>query len=51
MHNGNGATKVNDAKDLNIDERMTKFQDQIKNKYVHRIPLIYFTDLGKNISL
>ena len=50
MHNGTAATKANDAKDLNIDERITKFQDQIKNKYVHRIPLRYFTDLGKNIS-
>ena len=47
IHNGTGATKANDAKDLNIDERITKFQDQLKNEYVYRIPLIHFTDLGK----
>ena len=47
IHNGTGATKANDAKDLNIDERITKFQDQLKNEYVYRIPLRYFTDLGK----
>ena len=50
IHNETGATKANDTKDLKIDERITKFQDQIKNKYVHGIPLRYFTDLGKNIS-
>ena len=33
--------------DLNIDERITKFQNQLKNKYVYRIPLRYLTDLGK----
>ena len=47
---GSGSTtnagKANDAKDLNIDERITKFQDQLKDEYVHRIPLRYFTDLG-----
>ena len=41
IHNGNDATKANDAKDLNTDERITKFQDQLKNKYVYRIPLRY----------
>ena len=37
------ARKANDAKDLNIDHRI----DQLKNEYVYRIPLRYFTDLGK----
>ena len=51
IHNGSGsttnATKANDAKDLNIDEWITKLQDQLKNEYVYRIPLRYFTDLEK----
>ena len=50
IHNGTGTTKANDAKDSNIDEKITKFQDQLKSEYVHRIPLRYFIDLGKNIS-
>ena len=37
----------NFAKDLNIDDKITKFQNIIKNKHVYRIPLCYFTDLGK----
>ena len=41
------ARKANDAKDLNIDHRIDKFQDQLKNEYVYGIPLRYFTDLGK----
>ena len=51
IHNGSGSTtnagKANDAKDLNIDDRITKFQDQLRDGYVYRIPLTYFTDLGK----
>ena len=43
-HNRNTA---NDKTDLNIDNRITKFQDQLKNEYVYRIPLRYFTDLCK----
>ena len=35
------------AKDLNIDDRITKFRNQLKNEYVYRIPLRYFTDIGK----
>ena len=35
------------AKDLNIDDRITKFKNQLKNEYVYRIPLRYFTDIGK----
>ena len=40
-------TKKNYAKDLNIDERISKFQEQLKNEYINRIPLRYFMDLGK----
>ena len=35
------------AKDLNIDDCIAKFKDVIKNEHVYRIPLRYFTDLGK----
>ena len=35
------------AKDLNIDDRIKKFKNQLKNEYVYRIPLRYFTDIGK----
>ena len=41
------ARKANDAKDLNIDDRISKFQNQLKTEYVYRIPLRFFTDLGK----
>ena len=39
--------KANYAKDLNIDDRITKFQTQIQNGFVYRIPLRYFSDIGK----
>ena len=35
------------AKDLNIDDRISLFQEQLKNEYVYRIPLRYFSDIGK----
>ena len=35
------------AKDLNIDERISLFQDQLADEYVYRIPLRYFSDPGK----
>ena len=35
------------AKDLNIDDGITKFQNIIKNKHVYRMPLRYFTGLSK----
>ena len=38
------ARKAHDAKDLNIGNRISKFQNQLKNEYVYRIPLRYFTD-------
>ena len=58
-HNGDGittagmnmtqvaATKKNNAKYLNIDDRIAKFKEQLKNEHVCRTPLQYFTDLGK----
>ena len=33
--------------DKNLDERIEKFGIQIDDKYVYRIPLKYFCDLGK----
>ena len=46
------ARKENYAKDLNIDERIETFQNHLKNEYVYRIPLRYFTNLGKiNLSI
>ena len=51
VHNESGSTtnagKTNDAKDLNIDDRITKFQDHLKDKYIYRIPLRYFNCPGK----
>ena len=41
------STMLNDITDSNINERTTKFQNQLKNEFVYRIPLRYFTDLGK----
>ena len=39
--------KKNYAKDLNLDDCIVKFKNIIKNEHVYRIPLRYFTDLGK----
>ena len=39
--------KKNNTKDLNIDEWITKFQDQLKNEYVYRVPFKYFCNLEK----
>ena len=51
IHNGlsgtTNAQKTNDAKHLDIDDRIDKFQDQLKDEYVYRTPLRYFTDLGE----
>ena len=51
IHDGLGRTdnkiKANNTKDFNIDERILKFEDQLKSEYMCRIPLRYFTDLGK----
>ena len=39
--------KKNYAKDLNIDDKITKCQNRLKTEHVHRIPLRCFTDLRK----
>ena len=41
------ALKKNYAKDLNVDGRVAKFKNIIKNERVYRIPLCYLTDVGK----
>ena len=38
---------ANDITDLKINERITKFQNHLKDEIVYRIPLRYFTDNGK----
>ena len=35
------------TRNLNIDERISLFQNQLKNEYVYRTPLSYFSDIGK----
>ena len=38
--------------DDNLEDIITLFRDQLKNEFVYRIPLRYFTDVGKiNFSL
>ena len=37
------------AKDLNTDDTISLFQEQLKKEYVYRIPLRYFSDIGKLI--
>ena len=39
--------KKQHAKDLNIDDRIDLFEYQIVEEYVYRIPLRYFSDIGK----
>ena len=39
--------KKQHAKDLNIDDRTDLFQDQLADEFVYRIPLRYFSDIGK----
>ena len=39
--------KKNHAKDLNIDERISLFKNQLKNEFIYRIPLRYISDIGK----
>ena len=45
IHNGSGSTanagKANDAKDLNIHDRISKSQAQLKDEYVYRITLFH----------
>ena len=35
------------AKDFNILDRISLFKEQLKNEFVHRIPLRYFSDIRK----
>ena len=35
------------AADLNIEDRITLFKEQLKNEHVYKIPLRYFSDIGK----
>ena len=35
------------AKDLNIDKRISLFQERLKNDFVYRVPLRYLCDIGK----
>ena len=44
IHNSNTANNITD---LNISKRITKFQNQLKNEFVYRIPRRYLTDIGK----
>ena len=37
------------AKDLNIDDGISLFKEQLKNEFFYRIPLRYFSDIGKLI--
>ena len=39
--------KKNHAKDLNIDDRIDLFHDQISEEYIYRIPLRYLSDIGR----
>ena len=41
------AKKQNHAKDLNIDDRISLFQEQLKDQRTYRIPLRYLSDIGK----
>ena len=43
-HNDDGNGKRSDD---NLDDRIDKFSDQLKNKFTHRNPLRYLCDLGK----
>ena len=44
VHNSNDP---NDITDDNIDDRIAKFANQLSSKFVYRIPIRYFCDLGK----
>ena len=39
--------KKNHAKNNNIDKRIELFSDQLADEFVYRIPLRYFSDIGK----
>ena len=39
--------KQKNAKNLNIDKKIKLFKNQLKYEFVYRIPLRYFSDIGK----
>ena len=41
------AKKADHAKDLNIHKRIELFSDQLQSEFIYRIPLRYFSDIGK----
>ena len=41
------AKKVAHAKDINIDKRIELFSAQLQDEFIYRIPLRYFSDIGK----
>ena len=41
------ARKKTHATDLNLEKRISLFKNQLKNEFVYRIPLRYFSDIGK----
>ena len=41
------AKKAIHAKDLNIDKRIELLSDQLQSEFIYRIPLRYFSDIGK----
>ena len=41
------AKKKYHAKDVNIDKRIELFSDQLQDEFIYRIPLRYFSDIGK----
>ena len=47
LYSNHNSNMANDIANLNINKKITKFQDQFKNEFFYRIPLRYFTDLGK----
>ena len=45
------STTPADITDNNLEDRIDAFQYQIKNEFVYRIPVRYFPDLERSISL
>ena len=41
------STTANYITNLKIEDRITKFQDKLKNEFVYRITLRYFKDIRK----
>ena len=41
------AKKASHTKDINIDKRTELFGDQLQSEFIYRVPLRYFSDIGK----